>query len=273
MEKRPILVLGATGTTGRRVAQRLRAADLTVRAGSRRGEPRFDWADPATWPDAVAGVSAIYLMAPHELPVDPAFVRLAVEQGVPRIVLLSSRGIEAMNDERLLAAERTVRDSGAEWTIIRADWFHQNFDEGFFRPAVLAGELAVPLGEVRQAFVDADDIAAVAVAALTGQGHAGQSYEVTGPRALSFAEAVEVIGQAVGRRIRFRGTDEEYLAAQSAFGLPEEQTRQEIRAFTALRRLGDGAPTDVVWRVTGRAGRDFQTYVAEAVARGAWDTP
>ena len=115
---------------------------------------------------------------------DPSLVRLAVEQGVRHIVLLSSRGIEAMGDERLLAAERTVRESGADWTIVRPDWFNQNFDEGFFRPAVLAGELALPLGDLRQAIVDADDIAAVAAAALTEDGHAGQRYELTGPRAV-----------------------------------------------------------------------------------------
>lgn len=137
-------------------------------------------------------------MAPHELPVDPAFVRYAVEQGVRHIVLLSSRSIEAMGDERLLAAERTVRESGADWTIVRADWFNQNFDEGFFRPAVLAGELALPLAELRQGFVDADDIAAVAAAALTEDGHAGQRHELTGPRALSFAEALANHRPSVG---------------------------------------------------------------------------
>ena len=185
MNEQPVLVLGATGTTGRRVVARLRDAGVAVRAASRQGEVRFDWSDPGSWEPAVAGTARMYLMAPHELPVDPSFVRLAVEQGVRHIVLLSSRGIEAMGDERLLAAERTVRESGADWTIVRPDWFNQNFDEGFFRPAVLAGELALPLGDLPQAFVDADDIAAVAAAALTEDGHAGQRYELTGPRALS----------------------------------------------------------------------------------------
>jgi uncharacterized protein YbjT (DUF2867 family) len=102
-----------------------------------------------------------------------------------------------MGDERLMAAERTVRRSGADWTILRPDWFNQNFDEGFFRPAVLAGELALPLGDARQVFVDADDIAAVAAAVLTEEGHAGRSYELSGPDALTFAEAIEIISRAV----------------------------------------------------------------------------
>jgi uncharacterized protein YbjT (DUF2867 family) len=270
MEQQPILVLGATGTTGRRVAGRLRAAGFAVRAASRRGEVRFDWSDPGSWEPAVAGTARMYLMAPHELPVDPSFVRCAVEAGVRHIVLLSSRGIEAMGDERLMAAERTVRESGADWTIVRPDWFNQNFDEGFFRPAVLAGELALPLGDLRQAFVDADDIAAVAAAALTEDGHAGQRYELTGPRALSFGEALEIIGRASGRSVRFRGTAEDYLAAQAALGAPVEQTQQEVEAFARLREAGDARPTGVVRRVTGREPKDFERYAAEAAAAGAW---
>jgi uncharacterized protein YbjT (DUF2867 family) len=272
MGKSEILVLGATGTTGRRVARRLREAGFPVRAASRHGEVRFDWSDADTWTQALAGAAAIYLMAPHELPVDPSFVERAAEQEVRHIVLLSSRGIEVMGDQRLMAAERTVRDCGADWTIIRPDWFNQNFDEGFFRPAVLAGELALPLGDVRQAFVDADDIAAVAVAALTEGGHAGQSYEVTGPRAMSFAEAVGAISQAAGRPLRFRGTEDDYLAAQSSLGAPAEQTRLEIEAFAALRSRGEANPTNVVRQMTGREPKDFETYAAEAASRGAWRT-
>ncbi|MFC7101958.1 SDR family oxidoreductase [Nonomuraea rubra] len=139
-----ILVLGATGSTGRRVAEQLRAAGHAVRGASRSGQATFDWSEPGTWEPALSGASALYLMAPDGVPVDPAFVSLAVERGVERIVLLSSGAIEAMGDERLLAAERTVRDSGAEWTILRPSWFNQNFDEGFFRPAIMAGEVLIP---------------------------------------------------------------------------------------------------------------------------------
>jgi uncharacterized protein YbjT (DUF2867 family) len=270
MPEQPILILGATGTTGRRLADRLRAAGVPVRAASRHGETHFDWSDTTSWEPAVAGVAGMYLMAPHEMPVEPSFVTCAVDQGVRRIVLLSSRGIEAMGDERLMAAERTVRESGAEWTIVRPDWFNQNFDEGFFQPAVLAGELAMPLGEHRQAFVDADDIAAVAAAALTEDGHAGRSYEVTGPRALSFPDALAIVGSASGRQVRYRGSADDYLAAQRVFGFPDEQTRQEIAAFSALREQGDAEPSTVVREVTGREPKDFEAYAAEAAAGGAW---
>jgi uncharacterized protein YbjT (DUF2867 family) len=241
-----------------------------VRAASRHGEVRFDWSDPTTWDAAVTSVTRMYLMAPHELPVDPLFVERAVKHGVRHIVLLSSRGIEAMGDERLMAAERIVRDSGADWTILRPDWFDQNFDEGFFQPAVLAGGLAVPVGEARQVFVDAGDIAAVAAEVLTGDGHAGQSYELTGPEALSFGEAVRIVSEASGRPVRFGGTDDDYRAQQERLGMPEEQTRQEIAAFTALRDLGDQQATDTVLRIAGRPPKSFHAYATEAAAGGAW---
>jgi uncharacterized protein YbjT (DUF2867 family) len=266
----PILVLGATGTTGRRLTKELRAAGAEVRAASRQGKVRFDWTDPQTWEPALAGVAGMYLMAPHEQPVDPRFVRLAVDRGVRRIVLLSSRGIEVMGDERLMAAERTVRESGAEWTIVRPDWFNQNFDEGFFQPVVLAGELALPVGDHRTAFVDADDIAAVAATALTGDGHAGRSYEVMGPRALSFPEALKIIGRAAGRSIRYHGTGDAYREAQAAFGFPADQTEQEIGAFAALRESGDAEPNGLVRELTGREPKDFEAYAMDAAARGAW---
>jgi uncharacterized protein YbjT (DUF2867 family) len=271
MSEQEILVLGATGSTGRRVAALLRAAGHRVRAASRHGEVRFDWGDAGTWEPAVAGASRMYLMAPHELPVDPAFVAHAVERGVEHIVLLSSRAIEAMGDERLLAAERTVRESGAAWTIVRPSWFNQNFDEGFFQPAIMAGEIAMPLGDLRQSFVDADDIAAVAAAALTEPGHAGQSYELTGPRALSFAEALGIIGRAAGREVRYLGTAEAYVAAQEALGAAREDALAEVEAFAALRGLGDDVPTIAVRQVTGRDPKTFESYAADAAARGAWE--
>jgi uncharacterized protein YbjT (DUF2867 family) len=267
----PILVLGATGTTGRRVVQLLRDSGHAVRPASRTSEVRFDWKDDATWDTAIGDARAMYLMAPDGVPVDASFVRHATDRDVGRIVLLSSMAIEAMGDERLMAAEQVVRESGGEWTIIRANWMNQNFDEGFFRDAVMGGALAVPVGDLRQAFVDATDIAAVAAAALTNAGHAGQTYDTTGPDALSFADAVEIIGRAAGREIQFLGSPDDYLAAMEPAGLPREQLLADIEAFAALRELGDQAPTDVVDRVTGQRPRSFATYAADAANAGAWE--
>lgn len=153
---------------------------------------------------------------------------------------------------------------------MRPDWIDQNFDEGFLEPAVRFGLVTVPVGDVRTPFVDAEDIAAVVVAALTQDGHAGRTYEVTGPRALSFAEATEIVGRAAQRTVRFDGGAEAYAARMGALGMPEAQTRAEIAAFAALAAEGDQAPTGDVERVTGRPPAAFEEYAAAAAARGAW---
>ncbi|GAB7043390.1 MULTISPECIES: SDR family oxidoreductase [Catenuloplanes] len=259
-----IVVLGPGGTVGRRVTARLRATGAEVRPVSRSTPLRFDWSAPQTWEPALAGGSAMFLMAPDGVPVDQELIALAARAGLRRIVLLSSRSIDVMGDDRLLDAERAVRDGDTEWTIVRADWFDQNFDEGFLRPAVEAGTVAIPVGGVRQTFVDAGDIAAVAVAALTGDGHAGVTHEVTGPEALSFGAACAIVGTAAGRDVRFDGTAGAYRSAMAAFGVPEAQIARDVAAFAALAAAGDSAPLDTVERVTGRPPRRFADYAAGA---------
>ncbi|MFH9424282.1 NAD(P)H-binding protein [Streptomyces sp. NPDC017529] len=261
-----ILVTGGTGRVGRRLVRKLREGGHPVRPASRTGEVRFDWEQPGTWDAVLRGATKAFVMAPNRIP-DPAFVQRAVTLGVEHIVLLSSRGIDAVGDERLMAAERAVEASGAAWTVLRPDSFNQNFDEGFFRQAVVAGELVMPFGDLKQAFVDADDIAAVAAATLTTAGHAGRRYEVTGPRSLSYAEALDIIAGHVGYPVRYRGTEEDYFAAQEALGKTRAQTGPAVAALRAIRAAGDRAPTDTVERVTGRKPRTFEDFAANA----GWD--
>ena len=269
-----VLVLGATGTVGRRVVGQLRERGATVTVASRapadRGAVRFDWTDPGTWEKAVGGATHAFVMAPDGVAVDPRFLHLATTHGVDRMVLLSSKAIEAMGDLRLLAAERAVHDCGAVWSIVRADWFNQNFDEGFLRDTVLAGEVVMPLGDVRQAFNDAEDVAAVAVTALTEPGHEGRTYELSGPEALSFTEAVDIIAENTGRPLRYLGAAEDYVRVMTECGADRDQVLAEAAAFAALRAAGDAHVDDLVERVTGRRPRDFRTYAHEAAARGAW---
>ncbi|ABS27933.1 NAD(P)H-binding protein [Anaeromyxobacter sp. Fw109-5] len=265
-----VLVLGATGTVGRRVASRLRDRGVAVAAASRAGAVRFDWSDASTWEAATAGCTRAFVMAPDGVAVEPAFLRAAVARGVGRLVLLSSRAIEAMADDRLLAAEAAVRSAGAEWTIVRADWFDQNFDEGVLRDAVLAGEVAIPVGDARQAFVDAEDVAAVAAHALVEDGHDGRTYGVSGPEALSFAEALAIVSRASGRTVRHLGTADDYLRVMTGLGLPRAQVLREVAAFEALRAQGDARVDDTVERVTGSSARPFRRWAEEAAAGGAW---
>lgn len=260
----PVLVLGATGTIGRRVAGALADAGANVAPASRSGEVRFDWHDPTSWDIAIDGSASMFVMAPDGVAVDPDFIARAAERGVERLVLLSSRAIDVMNDTRLLAAEQAVRESGVEWTIVRADWFDQNFNEGFLADAVAAGQVVVPLGDMAQGFVDADDIAAVTAAALTNDGHAGQTLEVTGPEALTFQEAVDVVAEAIGHPISYDGSDEAYRAMMIGFGLDPQQVDADIASFAALREAGSSGLTDVVSSVAGRDPLPFADYAARA---------
>ena len=266
------LVLGASGKTGRRIVRRLTELGLSVRAGSRSGQPPFEWHDRSTWGPVLEGVSRVYISyypdiaTPGAVDTVGAFANLAVERGVKRIVLLSGRG-EAEAER----AEQVVRDSGAALTIVRATWFAQNFSEGFMRDGVLEGVLALPAGDTPEPFVDADDIADVAVAALTDERHIGQLYELTGPRALTFAQAVAEIAEASGLDVRYQPVSlDEYAAAMTDLGLPGEVIELTRYLFSEVLDGRNSRTVDGVQRALGRAPRDFADYARDAAAAGAW---
>lgn len=270
-----ILVIGATGKTGRRVAERLTARGWPVRAGSRSGAPAFDWDDPATWPAALRDVGAVYvsfqpdLVVPGATATIGAFVAQAVASGVRRMVLLSGRR-EALAQQ----AERLVLDSGLEATIVRCAWFNQNFSEGFLLDAVLSGRVELPVGDVTEPFVDSDDIADVAVAALTEDGHEGQVYELTGPRLMTFADVVAELSAASGREIDFETVEREAFAdGLSAAGLPADAVWLVDHLFAEVLDGRNASLADGVERALGRAPRDFADYARETAASGVWAAP
>ncbi len=269
------LVLGGTGKTGRRVAERLRARRVPVRIGSRSADPPFDWEDPQTWAPALAGVARAYVTYYPDIALPGAaervraFAELAVKSGARRLVLLSGRG-----EEGALRGEQALRASGADWTILRCSWFAQNFSEGAFLDQVLASEVALPAGSVREPFVDADDIADAAVAALTEDGHVGQLYELTGPRLMTFAEAVAEIAKALGREIPYTQVSiEEYKALLAEYRVPADIVWLIAYLFTEVLDGRNACLTDGVQRALGRKPRDFSEYAAAAAAAGAWDPP
>ena len=271
-DTRPILILGGTGKTGRRLAERLTARGIPVRIGSRSAETRFDWEAPASWAPALEGVSAVYISyypdiaVPGAAEVIGAFARLAVRHGVRRLVLLSGRG-----EHEAQRAEEMLRASGADWTILRCAWFSQNFSEGFLVEPLLAGEVALPVGPVGEPFVDVDDIADVAEAVLTQPGHVGQLYELTGPRLLSFTDAVAEIAKAAGRDIRFvRISHDEFTASVASHELPPEIVWLLDELFTKVLDGRNESLTDGVQRVLGRAPKDFSDYATETAATGIW---
>lgn len=269
-----ILVLGATGKTGRRLVPRLRALGATVRAASRTGETRFDWTDPGSWAHALEGAAALYLVAPDDPAPIADFVALAAGSGVRRVVALSGRGTDKIGDDvfpGMATAERVVRESGLAWTIIRPNNFNQNFDEDLWRAPLLAGRLALPIGDVPEPFIDADDVADVAAALLTRDGHEEGVYELSGPRGLTFAEATATMARAAGRPIEYvELTPAQYRAELEADGYPPAAITMLDGLFAAHRSGIVAEPTDGVQRVLGRKPVDFTAYAERAATAGAW---
>ncbi|MFE7569173.1 NAD(P)H-binding protein [Streptomyces sp. NPDC057539] len=270
------LVLGATGKTGRRIVPRLRLHGTPVRAASRSSATRFDWSDPDGWDAALRGISVAYVVAPRVPGPVHEFVARAEAAGVRRLVLLSGRGADTWGDSTfgldMRSAEEAVRGSALEWTILRPSNFAQNFDEDVFHAPLVAGELALPAGAVPEPFIDVDDVADAATAVLTEAGrHAGRVYELTGPRALTFGEAVELISRASGRPLAYRRIPPaEYAAALVKEGLSEEDAHHVAEMFVLMERGLIAATTVDLATLLGRAPRTFEEYVARTAAAGAW---
>ncbi|MDX2547105.1 NAD(P)H-binding protein [Streptomyces sp. WI04-05B] len=275
MSEEIILVTGATGKTGRRVVRLLEERGVAVRAVSRSGLPSFEWTDPATWEPALRDVTGMYLVvpdlgSPQAARTIAAFARQAVAAGAPRAVLLSVPEGGA-DHEHVLAAERALEHAGLEWTVLRPRWFFQNFSEDFLLGPVLSGEVRLPAGDGKEAFVDAEDIAEVAVAALTEDGHAGWHYELSGPRLMTFGEAVAEIARATGRDIRYVPlTPEAYADEQRTQGIPEEWVQLSVSLYEYVRSGGLATLSDGVQRSLGRVPRDFTDYAKTTAAQGTW---
>ena len=272
MTNSPFLVIGATGKTGSRVSDLLEAAGHSVRRGSRQSPTPFDWEDSSGWAATMAGVSAIYVTYYPDLayPEAPEKIQLLTETakaaGVERVVLLAGRG-----EPRAEACEDIVRNSGLGYTLIRAAWFAQNFSEGFLYDSAMDGFLALPAGDVAEPFVDLDDVAEVVVAALTDPAHAGQVYDLTGPRLLTFTEVAAELGAAMGRPLVYQPiTSEQFHEGLTALGDPVLAD-----VFTEVcRQIFDGRNAKLggaIESVLGRPARDFADYCAQAAAAGAWE--
>ncbi len=266
------LVLGGTGKTGRRVAERLKARGVPTRIASRSGTPSFDWNDRSTWRFTLEGVTAAYITYAPDLAIPGAaeaihsFVEEAAKQGVQRLVLLSGRG-----EEEAQRCERIVQDAGAEWTIVRASWFNQNFSEGEFLGMVLDGAITLPAAEIPEPFVDVNDIADVVTAALTEDGHSGEIYEVTGPRMLTFTEVAKEISRAAGREVQFVQIPKEAFAdAIAESGAPEEIAWLLNYLFDTVLDGRNAYVCDGVQRALGREPTDFADYAHQIAASGVW---
>ncbi len=266
------LVLGGTGKTGHRVADRLDKRDVPIRVASRSANPPFDWNDQSTWKAALHGVSTVYLSYAPDLAIPGAtdtirtFVEKAVAHDVQRLVLLSGRG-----EEEAQLCERIVQEANVEWTVVRSSWFNQNFSEGEFLGMILDGAITLPAADIPEPFVDVDDIADVVVAALTENGHNGEIYEVTGPRMLTFTEVAKEISLAAGREIEFIRIPKEVLAdAIAESGAPKETAWLLNYLFDTVLDGRNAYVCDGVQRALGREPTDFAEYARRIAASGLW---
>ncbi|MFJ1581668.1 NAD(P)H-binding protein [Streptomyces sp. NPDC088147] len=275
MNDSPILVIGGTGKTGRRVVEQLSERGARPLSASRSGERRFDWQDKNTWGTAVAGTGAAYLVDSQDenaAELMAEFVDVAVQAGVRRLVLLSARAWEQAGDDAVFAVERAVRDSGAGWTVLRPTWFAQNFsEEPFLRDAIVSGEVRLPTAEGPEPFIDAEDIAAAAAVALLEDGHDGTTYALSGPRVMTFGDCVREIAGATGRDISYVPVSgAEY--ADHLVGRGYDRAYAEFAAdlLGDVAKGGGGYLSDGVRRLLGREPRDFTAYVKDTLPSGVW---
>ncbi|WP_281232391.1 NmrA family transcriptional regulator [Flavobacterium gelatinilyticum] len=272
--KKKILVLGSTGKTGRRVAERLKNnPDVELRLGSRSEEIPFDWENPQTWSKILNGIDSVYITFQPDLAVPFAadaienFSRLATESGVEKMVLLSGRG-----EKEAQVCEEIVKKNAKNWTIVRASWFNQNFSESFFLDPILHGIVALPRAEALEPFTDADDIADVVTKVLLDDNHNGKTYELTGPRLLTFKDCVNEIALASGRNITFQPLSlEDYKQMLRDYQVPEDHIWLVNYLFEEVLDGRNASVTHDIEKVLARKAREFTAYAEETAQTGIWN--
>lgn len=274
MKNTKILVLGSNGKTGRRVVERLeKIENVEIRLGSRNEKIPFDWEKPETWEKVLQDIDAVYITFQPDLAIPSAvdiiqnFTLLATKAGVQKIVLLSGRG-----EKEAQVCEEIVKTNAKNWTIVRASWFNQNFSESIFLDPILAGIVALPRAEALEPFVDADDIADVVTASLLDEKHNGQTYELTGPRLLTFEQIVNEIANASGRNITFQALSlSEYVQMLREYQVPEDFIWLVNYLFEQVLDGRNSNVTSDIEKVLGRKAKDFSAYAKETAETGIWN--
>ncbi|TBY80065.1 NmrA family transcriptional regulator [Rhizobium leguminosarum bv. viciae] len=272
MQTSEIVLVGGSGKTGGRIIKRLEERGLTIRAASRSSARPFDWEDRSTWRGALEGASSAYVAFQPDLSVAwgaeaiEALAKVARECGLEHIMLLSGRG-----EEGAQRSEAALKASGINTTILRASWFCQNFSEGAFIEQILGGRLQLPAGEISEPFIDADDIADAAVAALTDPRHRNKTYELTGPRALTFRQAVAEIAAAAGRPIEYEQVSmADFTGGLAAAGLPQGLIDLLEELFGQVLDGRNSSVMGGVAEILARPATDFSEYARRTAATELW---
>nr|WP_199000313.1 NAD(P)H-binding protein [Flavobacterium sp. ASV13] len=273
--KKKILVLGSNGKTGRRVVERLEQAEnIEIRLGSRNEKIPFDWEKPESWQAVLQDIDTVYITFQPDLAIPSAvhtieqFTNLATASGVQKMVLLSGRG-----EKEAQLCEEMVKQNAKNWTIVRASWFNQNFSESIFLEPILAGVVALPRAEALEPFTDADDIAEVVTEALLNDNHNGKTYELTGPRLLTFEDAVNEIANASGQKIAFQGMPlVDYIQMLREYQVPEDHIWLINYLFEQVLDGRNATVTSDIEKILGRKAKDFSAYAKETARTGIWNT-
>jgi uncharacterized protein YbjT (DUF2867 family) len=269
-----VLITGATGTTGSRVAAHLAKSGAATRLATRTpqstGQVQFNWEDRDTYKAALQDISAVYLIAPmgvaDPVPLVQTFLDEALDQGVRRVVALSSSAVPE-GAPGLGAVHHLVKTAMPEWTVLQPSWFMQNFTgDHLVAQGVRDGEIVTATDDGRVAFVDATDIAVVAGRALIDDDAHNTEHLLTGPEALSYTDAAAILSQQTGRTIRHRSVPAQEAARRiAAHGIPAEFAQVLAAMDVAISAGAEDRVTDTVERVTGRPARNFGIFASEEI--------
>ncbi len=271
-----ILVLGATGNVGRPLVDRLLGLGASVKAASRAGQPvagaegvAFDYRDPTTFGPAFEGVDRAYVLLPSGY-MDPVGLLVPVIEAAAarkvKVVLQTALGVDADEAIPYRQVERALERSGTPYVILRPNWFSDNFLT-FWKPGIDHGVIAVPAGDGKSSFIDARDIAASAAAALTTSRFDGQAFNLTGPEALSYAEAATLISQAAGRPVSYTPIDDAaFVQLLTGAGLSPDYAGFLATLFYPVREGWTAGVTDHVARLTGHSPIPLAAFLADHAA-------
>jgi uncharacterized protein YbjT (DUF2867 family) len=266
-----VLVTGGIGKTGQHVAAQLAARRIRTRIATRypscSDQVRFDWDDPATHGPALEGVSAIYVVAPtdrtEQLAVMRPFLERAVLQISGRLVLLSASSLDA-GGPMMGAVHAWLADHAPRWTALRPSWFMQNFTTQHLQSILGEGTIYSATQDGRVPFIDAADIAAVAVAALTGSTPVSRDHVLTGPQALSYDEVAVAISAATGQAVRHCRLSVDQLADRyMKLGMPRPYASLLAGMDEAVAQGAEDRTTEEVQQITGRSARTFADFLED----------
>ncbi|MBY8256200.1 SDR family oxidoreductase [Vibrio fluvialis] len=266
-----VLVLGASGHVGQPLVAELLAKGEQVKAASRSGQAFgaaegvvFDFADPTTFDAAFDGVDRAYVMLPGGYVESKALLEPVIQTAAERnvkVVFQSVLGVDADDSIPYRQVEIALENSGVPYVILRPNWFADNFHT-YWKAGIDQGVIGVPAGEGKSSFIDVRDIASSAAAALTTNRFDNQAFNLTGPEALSYAQAAQKISEALGKPVAYQAMEEGAFCDL----VPADYAEFLTSIFYPVREGWTAGVSDAVATLTGKAPRSLDEYIADHLA-------